>query len=48
MERVFGDPNEAFVGFKTTLPFDTVRLDLGSLASALEVINVYGSCVALQ
>lgn len=33
------------VGFETTLPFDTVQLKVGSLASTLNVIHVYSAYV---
>jgi len=42
------DPNEAFVGFTTTKPFNAVEVDLGQLASVLATLNVYSACVSLQ
>ena len=42
------NPNEGFVGFKTSKPFNAVEIDLGQLASVLGSLNVYGSCVSLQ
>jgi hypothetical protein len=45
---LFTDPNEAFVGFVATKPFDTARLDLSALAGVADTLKVYGSCVTLQ
>lgn len=42
------DPNEAFLNFVTTKPFDSVRLDVNSLASVLSQFRVYGACASLQ
>jgi hypothetical protein len=33
------------VGFMTTLPFDEIRITVGSLASVINIINVYGAFV---
>lgn len=45
---LLNDPNAGFVEFKTTKPFDSVRVDAGSLASVLSRFRVYGACVSLQ
>ncbi|HEY3385149.1 MAG TPA: Ig-like domain-containing protein, partial [Saprospiraceae bacterium] len=33
------------VGFKTTMPFDEIRISVGALASVINIINVYGAFV---
>jgi hypothetical protein len=45
---LLNNPNEGFVGFTTTKPFDAVEVDLGQLASVLATVNVYSACVSLQ
>lgn len=45
---LLSDPDEGFVGFRTTKPFNAVRLELGSLASVSTTMRVYGACVTLQ
>jgi hypothetical protein len=45
---LLSNPNEGFVGFKTTKPFNAVEVDLGSLASVLGTLDVYNGCVSLQ
>ena len=45
---LLNNPNEGFVGFKTTKQFNAVEVDLGSLASVLGTLDVYGGCVSLQ
>jgi hypothetical protein len=45
---LLSNPNEGFVGFKTTKPFNAVEVDLGSLASVLGSLDVYNACVSLQ
>jgi hypothetical protein len=45
---LLSNPNEGFVGFKTTKPFNAVEVDLGSLVSVLGTLDVYNSCVSLQ
>jgi len=45
---LLANPNEGFVGFTTTKPFNAVEVDLGQLASVLSSLNVYGACVSLQ
>ena len=45
---LLNDPNAGFVEFQTTKPFDSVRVDAGSLVSALSRFRVYGACVSLQ
>jgi hypothetical protein len=45
---LLANPNEGFVGFTTTKPFNAVQIDLGQLASVLANIDVYGSCVSLK
>jgi hypothetical protein len=42
------DPDAAYVEFKTTKPFNSVRVVVGSLASVLSSVKVYGACVTLQ
>jgi len=43
---ILGDsPGFYNVGFKTTLPFDEIRITVGSLASVINNINVYGAFV---
>jgi plastocyanin len=45
---LLANPQEGFVGFTTTKPFNAVEVDLGQLASVLGSVNVYGACVSLQ
>jgi len=45
---LFNNPREGFVGFRTTKPFDALRLDLGQLANILGSLDVFGACVSLQ
>jgi hypothetical protein len=45
---LFTDPDEGFLSFPTSKPFNEVRLDLGSLAAVGSVLNVYQACVSLQ
>ncbi len=45
---LLNNPNEGFVGFKTTKPFNAVEVDLGQLASVLGTLDVYSACVSLQ
>jgi hypothetical protein len=42
------NPQEGFVGFTTSKPFNAVEIDLGQLASVLGSMNVYKSCVSLK
>ncbi|MEW5675624.1 T9SS type A sorting domain-containing protein [Flavobacterium enshiense] len=43
---IFGSgPGFYNVGFKTTLPFDEIQIKVGSLASAISNVNVYGAFV---
>ena len=45
---LLSNPNEGFVGFTTSKPFNAVEIDLGQLAAVLASLDVYGSCVSLQ
>jgi hypothetical protein len=45
---LLSNPSQGFIGFKTSLPFNAVEVDLGQLAGVLSTLNVYGSCVSLQ
>jgi trimeric autotransporter adhesin len=45
---LLNNPNEGFVGFTTSLPFNAVEVDLGQLASVLGTLSVYDACVGLQ
>ncbi len=38
-------PGRYNVGFQTTLPFDEVRISVGSLAAAINLVRVYGAFV---
>jgi len=37
--------NDYNIGFRTTLPYDEVRISVGSLASVINIIQVYGAFV---
>jgi len=39
------EPGRYNVGFKTTLPFDEVRITVGSLVTAINLVRVYGAFV---
>lgn len=41
-------PDAGFLGFTTSKPFNAVRIDVGSLLSVADTVNVYGACVTLQ
>jgi hypothetical protein len=45
---LLNNPNEGFVGFRTSKSFNAVEVDLGSLASLLGTVDVYGACVSLN
>jgi hypothetical protein len=52
---LLSNPNEGFVGFKTTKPFNAVEVDLGSLASVPGTLDVYwrlarfaGTCLPVR
>jgi hypothetical protein len=45
---LFSDTHEGFVSFKSTKPFNGVRVDVGSLVAAASQFYVYGACVSLQ
>ncbi len=42
------DPNEGYVAFKTTKPFNAVQLQVNSLVGAVNNLKVYGACATLQ
>jgi hypothetical protein len=45
---LFANPKEGFVYFHTARPFNSVRLNVASLASVSTTLNVYGACVSQQ